>query len=118
MGGSLTVGVVRVLDARHRAAPEHHLVLCQRARLVREYVLHLAQILGDVEGAALQVRIRLLVVKLHILVNDVYLANLHDLDGDEEGDGDQNLWGEGRDGSLPSGSMVGTSGHKIYTCTF
>ena len=53
-----------VLHAGHGAATEHHLVLRERAGLVGEDVLHLAQVLSDVEGATLQVRVRLLVVQL------------------------------------------------------
>lgn len=87
----LTVSVVRVLDSGHGAAPEHHLVLGERSRLIGEDVLHLAEVLGDVQSSALQVRVRLLVVQVQVLVDEVNLADLHDLDGDEERDGDQHL---------------------------
>lgn len=87
----LTVSVVRVLDASHGAATEHHLILCERSGLIREDVLHLAEVLGDVQSSTLQVRVRLLVVQIHVLVDEVNLTDLHDLDGDEERDGDQHL---------------------------
>lgn len=80
-----------VFDTRHSAPPKHHLVLRQRARLVGEDVLHLAEVLGDVQSSALQVRVGLLVVQLHVLMDEVHLADLDDLDRHEEGDGDQHL---------------------------
>lgn len=87
----LTVGVVRVLHARHDAAPEDHPVLGEGAGLVGEDVLDLAQVLGDVERPALQLGARLGVMQLHVLVDEVHLAHLDDLDGHVQGDGDQNL---------------------------
>lgn len=38
----------------------------------------------------------LLVIQLHVLMDEVHLADLHDLDGHEEGDGYQHL-GEDRE---------------------
>lgn len=87
----LTVSIMRVLHPRHGAATEHHLVVRQRARLVRKDVLHLAQILSDIQSPALQVRVRLLVIQIHVLMDEVDLADLHDLNRHEEGDGYQHL---------------------------
>lgn len=87
---------MRVLHPGHGAAAEHHLVLGQRARLVGEDVLHLAEVLCDVESPALQVGVRLLVIQLHILVDEVHLADLHNLDRHKQGDGDQHLEEEDR----------------------
>lgn len=87
----LTVGIVRVLHPGHCAAPEHHLVFRQRARLIREDVLHLAQILGDIKRPALQLGVRLLVVQIHVLMDEVHLADLHNFNRHEERDGYQHL---------------------------
>lgn len=79
------------LHSCHSAAAKHHLVLCQRACLVREDVLHLAEILCDIQSSALQVRVCLLVVQLHVLVDEVHLADLDDLNRHKKGDGNQHL---------------------------
>lgn len=52
-GSPHTIFLVRILVAHDGAAPEYHLVLGQRPRLVREDVLDLAQVLCDVEGTTL-----------------------------------------------------------------
>lgn len=91
-----TVGVVRVLHPCHCAAAEHHLVLGQRARLVREDVLHLAEVLCNIKSPTLQVGVRLLVVQLHVLVDEVHLADLHNLQRHKQRDGDQHLQKEKR----------------------
>lgn len=80
-----------VLHPCHSAAAKHHLVLRQRARLVGEDVLHLAEVLGDVESSALQVGVGLLVVQLDVLMDEVHLADLDDLNRHKEGDGYQHL---------------------------
>lgn len=80
-----------VLHSCHSAAPKHHLVLRQRACLVRKDVLHLAEILSDIKSSALQVRVCLLVVQIHVLMDEVHLADLYNLNGHEEGDGYQHL---------------------------
>lgn len=64
-----------VLHPGHSAASEHHLVFRQRASLVREDVLHLAQILSDIKCSALQVRVCLLVVQIQVLMDEVHLAD-------------------------------------------
>lgn len=91
----LTIGIVGVLHACHCAAAKNHLVLCQRACLVREDVLHLPEIFCDIKSSALQVRVRLLVVQLHVLMDEVHLADLHNLDRHKEGDGYQHLGEDG-----------------------
>lgn len=93
---TLTVGVVRVLYARHGAPAEHHLVLGQRARFVREHVLDLPQVFRDVQRAALQAGVGLLVVQLRVLVDEVHLAHFDDFDGDVQGNGNQNLGDTGQ----------------------
>lgn len=87
----LTVGIMGVLHSSHSAAPKHHLVLCQRARLVRKDVLHLAEILSDIKSSALQVRVCLLIVQIHVLMDEVHLADLYNLNRHKEGDGYQDL---------------------------
>ena len=53
--------MVEVL-ARDGAPFEDHLVLGEGAGLVAEHVLHLAQLLGDIEGPTLHTLVVLLVV--------------------------------------------------------
>lgn len=91
----LTIGIMGVLHPCHSAAAKHHLVLRQRARLVREDVLHLAEILGDIQSSALQVRVRLLVVQIHVLMDEVHLADLDNFNRHKKGDRYQHL-GEDR----------------------
>lgn len=85
---------MRVLHARHGAAAEHHLVIRERAGFVGEDVLHLPEVLGDVERTTLKVGVALLIVQLGVLVDEVNLADLHDFDGHEQRDGDQHLRGK------------------------
>ena len=91
----LTIGIMGVLHSSHSAAPKHHLILRQRAGLVRKDVLHLAEILSDIKSSALQVRVCLLVVQIHVLMDEVHLADLYNLNRHKEGDGYQDL-GEDR----------------------
>lgn len=86
-----TVLLVRVLRAHDGAPAEHHLVLGESARLVGEDVLDLPQVLGDVQRLALDVRVRLLVVEVRIVGDEEDLADLHQLDGQVERDGDHDL---------------------------
>lgn len=86
-----TVLLVRVLRAHDGAPAEHHLVLGESAGLVGEDVLDLPQVLGDVERLALDVRVRLLVVEVRIVGDEEDLADLHQLDGQVERDGDHDL---------------------------
>lgn len=88
-----TIGIMGILDASYGAAAEHHLVLGQRAGFIGEDVLHLAQIFGDIQSPTLQMWVCLLIVQVHVLMDKIHLADLHDLDRDEERDGDQNLQG-------------------------
>lgn len=60
----LTIFVMRIFNPIDAAAAEHHLVFCQRSRLIREQVLDLTQVLRDVKGPALDPRVQLLVVKV------------------------------------------------------
>lgn len=90
----LTIGIMGVLHPSHSAAAKHHLVLRQRACLVREDVLHLAEILSDIKSSALQVRVRLLVIQLHVLMDEVHLADLDNLNRHKQGDGYQHLEGD------------------------
>lgn len=76
LAGRLTVGIMGILHPCHSAAPEHHLIFRQRACLVREDILHLAQILCDIKCSALQVGVCLLVIQIHILMDEVHLADL------------------------------------------
>lgn len=91
----LTIGIMGVLHPCHSATAKHHLVLCQRACLVREDVLHLAKILCDIKSSALQVRVCLLIIQIHVLMDEVHLADLDNLNRHKKGDGYQHL-GEDR----------------------
>ena len=73
------------------ASLEDHLVLCQGARLVTEHVLHLPQLLGDVERPALHPLLVHLVPHQGVVVNEVDLGDLCQLNGDIEGEGDDDL---------------------------
>lgn len=90
---SLTVCIVGVLHPCHGAAAEDHFVLRQRACLIREDVLHLAKVLRDIKSSALQVRVCLLVVKLHVLMDEVHLTDLDYFNRHEQRDGYQHLEG-------------------------
>ena len=73
------------------ASLEDHLVLGQRARLVAEHVLHLAELLGDVERPALDPLLVHLVPHQGVVVDEVDLGDLGQLNGYIEGEGDDNL---------------------------
>ncbi len=88
----LTIFLVRIFDPVDTAAPEHHLVLGQSSRLIREQVLDLPQILGDVEGPTLDPGVQLLVVQSQVIVDEVDLAKFHDFNGYVQRNGDQHLW--------------------------
>lgn len=107
LGSPRTIFLVTILSAHDGAAPEHHLVLGQRPRLVGEDVLDLAQVLGDVQGSALNGQIGLLVVEVKVIVQEEYLPQLHQLNGHVQRDRDQHLGGDdahcvsNQQGSLP-----------------
>lgn len=82
---------MRVLHPKDTAAAEHHLILRQSSCLVGEQVLDLTQVLSDVEGPALDPGVQLLVVKGQVVVDEVDLAQFHDLDGHVQRNGDQHL---------------------------
>lgn len=83
-----------VLSAHDGASAEHHLVLRQSASFVREDVLDLPQVLRDVEGLTLDAAVALFVVQVHVISDEEDLADLHHLNGDVEGDGNQDLKGK------------------------
>jgi len=70
---------MRVVLSADGARFELHLVLGERAGLVGEDVLHLPEVLGNVEGAALDPFVRGLVVERQVLVDEVHLQQLDDL---------------------------------------
>lgn len=80
--------------AHDGTTPEHHLVLGQRPRLVREDVLDLAQVLSDVEGSTLNGQMGLFIIQVKVIVQEEDLPELHQLDGHVQGDWDQYLWGD------------------------
>lgn len=89
--GILTVSIVRVFHSCHSTASKHHLVFCERAGLIRKDVLHLAEVFCDVQSSALQMRVRLFIVELSVLMNKIHLAYLHYFNGNKERDWDQDL---------------------------
>ena len=84
-------GVVTELLACDAASLEHHLVLGQRARLVAEHVLHLPELLGDVERPALDSLLMHLVPHQGVVVDQVNLGDLGQLNRHIEGKGDDDL---------------------------
>lgn len=87
----LTIFFMRIFHPIYTAAAEHHLVLCQSSRLIREQILDLTQVLSDVEGPALDPGVQLLVIQGQVVVDEVDLAQLHNLNGHVERNGDQHL---------------------------
>lgn len=103
-----------VLGAHDGASAEHHLVLRQSAGLVREDVLDLAQVLRDVQGLALDAAVGLFVVQIDIVRDEEELADLHQLDGDVERDGNQDLEGGERE-VLNNGRQESNAGSGMGT---
>lgn len=58
--------------------------------------MDLSQVLCDVQGLALDARVRLLIVQINVVGDEEDLTNLHQFNGQVEGDGDQDLTGEDR----------------------
>ena len=93
------------------AAPlEDHLVLGEGAGLVAEHVLHLAKLLGDVERPALHPLLVHLVPHQRVVVDQPDLRDLGQLDGDVEGEGDDDLED---DDERPEGEEAGPKGFKL-----
>lgn len=80
-----------ILDPEDAAAAEHHLVLRQSSCLIREQVLDLPQVLGDVQGPALNPGVPPLVVQVQIVLDEVDLTQFDNLNGYVQGDWDQHL---------------------------
>lgn len=68
LGYLLTVFLVTVLVAHDGATPEHHLILRQGPRLIREDILDLAQVLCDVEGSALNGPICFFIAQVKVIM--------------------------------------------------
>ena len=82
--------VIEVLT--HYGTPlEHHLVLREGSGLVTEHELHLTELLGDVEGAALGALIVHRVIHQLVIVNQINLHQLDNLHCDIERQGDDDL---------------------------
>ena len=95
------------------AAPlEDHLVLGEGAGLVAEHVLHLAKLLGDVERPALHPLLVHLVPHQLVVVDQPDLRDFGHLDGDVEGEGDDDLED---DDERPEGEEAGPKGFKQIT---
>ena len=88
-----TLEVVGVVSPSGRAATEHHLILCEGTRLVREHILDLAQVLIDVESTTLERPVTRFIVHLHVPVDEVNLSKLDYLYSHVEGHGDDHLEG-------------------------
>ena len=94
------------------ASLEDHLVLRQRARLVAEHVLHLPELLSDVERPALHPLLVHLVPHQRVVVDQPDLRDFGHLDGDVEGEGDDDLED---DDERPEGEEAGPKGFKQIT---
>lgn len=92
--GRITILLVWVLGAHDGASAKHHLVLSEGARLIWEDVLDLSQVLCDVQGLTLDAAVRLLIIQVNIVHDEKDLTNLHQLNGNVEGDGNQDLEGK------------------------
>ena len=92
------------------ASLEDHLVLRQRARLVAEHVLHLPELLSDVERPALHPFFVHLVPHQGIVVNEIDLGYLGQLDSHIEGEGDDDLE---NDDESPESQESGPKGFKL-----
>lgn len=71
-------------------------------------MLDLTEILGDVESPALDPGVQLLVVQVQVVVDEVDLAQFHNLDGHVERNGDQHL--EDTNGGVRSGNHLTLTG--------
>ena len=89
-----------VLNAINLALFEYHLVLCERAGLITEYHLDLAELLDEVGVPTLRVSLRLDVKHLDVLVDEGGLPELQDLYHHIEGDGDHVRVGHPEDEEL------------------
>ena len=121
-----TLEVVGVVSPSDRAATEHHLILCEGTRLVREHVLDLAQVLIDVESTTLERPVTRFIVHLHVPVDEVDLSKLDYLYSHVEGHGDDHLEGGeegggkggergergGREGGRERGGREGREGER------
>lgn len=79
------------LCAHDGASAEHHLVLREGARLVGEDVVDLPEVLCDVQSSTLHAAVCLLVIQVSVINDKEDLTNLHQLNGQVEGDGYQDL---------------------------
>ena len=82
--------VVEVLT-HYGTSLEHHLVLCEGPGLIAEHELDLAELLGDVEGAALGALVMHRIIHQLVIVNEVDLHQLDNLDCDIQRQGDDDL---------------------------
>lgn len=82
---------MRIFNPINTAATKHHLILGQRPRLVREQVLDLTQVLCDVESPALDPAVQLVVVQVHVIVDEVDLTQFYNLNRDVQRNGDEHL---------------------------
>lgn len=58
-----TIFLMRIFNSKDTAAAKHHLIFCQRSCFIREQVLNLTEVLGNVESTALDPRVQLFVVQ-------------------------------------------------------
>lgn len=93
--GSHTIFLVTIFAAHNGTTPEHHLVFRQGPCFVREDVLDLAQVFGNVEGSTLNGQISFFIIKVKVVMKEVHLPKLYQLNGHVQGDGDQHLRGDG-----------------------
>ena len=87
----MTEAIVIEVLTHYGTTLEHHLVLCEGSGLVTEHELHLTELLGDVEGAALGALIVHRVIHQLVIVNQIDLHQLDNLDCDIERQGDDDL---------------------------
>ena len=88
---TLTIFFMAVIKACHTTSSKNHLVLSEGSCFIRKEVLNLSKILSDVQGSALNSRTHFLIVEIHIALNKIYLAKLHNFNGNIERNGNQDL---------------------------
>lgn len=80
-----------VVKSCNTTPSKNHLIFSEGSCLIREEILDLPKILGDVQSSALNGRIHFLIVEVYITLNKIDLSQFHDFNGHVEGNGNQDL---------------------------
>jgi hypothetical protein len=88
---TLTIFFMAIIKSCHSAPSKNHLILSEGPCLIRKEVLNLPKILSNVQGSALNSGIRFLIVEVHVTLNEIYLAKLHNFNRHIERNRNQDL---------------------------